>query len=44
MARLVEDDKSLSLEDKLCWLLTDAFNSSLKEQIHYGSGLIILKK
>lgn len=31
-ARLVEDDKSLSLEDKLCWLLTDAFNSSLKEQ------------
>jgi hypothetical protein len=31
-AGLVEDERSLSLEDKFSWLLTDAFNSSLKEQ------------
>lgn len=31
-AKLVEDDRSLSLEDKFSWLLTDAFNSSLKGQ------------
>lgn len=30
--KLVEDDRSLSLEDKFSWLLTDAFNSSLKGQ------------
>lgn len=29
-AKLVEDDRSLSLEDKFTWLLNDAFNSSLK--------------
>lgn len=30
-AELVEKDKSLSLKDKLTWLLTDAFNQSLKK-------------
>lgn len=31
-AKLIEDDRSLSLEDKFSWFLTDAFNFSLKGQ------------
>ncbi|NUO10255.1 MAG: hypothetical protein HUU08_16605 [Candidatus Brocadia sp.] len=43
-ARLVKDDRSLSLEDKFSWLLTDAFNSSLKVQNILWTWLDNIKK